>query len=71
VDKSSYPNEVDSQIRGRKVVMRFDLTPFAFTKLQQLRLQVLMGPRYNPNSNIQKLTVEMMPTFDENFEKAK
>lgn len=51
--------------------MRFDLTPFAFTKLQQLRLQVLMGPRYNPNSNIQKLTVEMLPTFDENFEKAK
>lgn len=30
-----------------------------------------MGARYNDKNNIQKITVDMMPTFEQNAEKAK
>lgn len=58
-----FPNDLDASIKERKVVMRFDIAPFRFTKLQRERFKVLMGPRYNPDSNEQKITVDMLPTF--------
>lgn len=35
LDVTLDPNMLDNDIRDRKVVMRFDITPFNFTKLQR------------------------------------
>jgi hypothetical protein len=50
--------------------MRFDIGQFKMTKLQKERFKVLMGPRYKEGSNIQKITVDVLPTFEQNVEKA-
>lgn len=46
-----------------------DVECLKLTHLQEERLKLLMGPRYNPVTGKIKMACEMFTTFDQNIEK--
>jgi hypothetical protein len=58
-----FPNDVDKEIKGRKVILMFSLRQFKFTPLQLERLKIVMGTRWKEGKDKQKLVIERFQTF--------